>query len=213
MLRLCWSRRSSIRPSWPVSSCRCATTQYCAPSRSTAGKHRRASSKNQREVLYIYYIYIHRACISWSSLLPKPANKSTHKSTDQSRMEFPELSVTVNQSETEFDDVIISDWPSVIIWLLIGRRHWQALKAFMLYLYNIYIYNIQYLSMVTQVLYFSDHTTFKHYNVYHPKSKPIGIWEWGMLYKVEKNVLLTFLERSFSMDVFVTHSVRQSRRV
>ena len=93
-----------------------------------------------RVVLYIYYIYIHRACISSICLLPKPAYKSTHKSTDQSRMEFPELSVTVNQSETEFDDVIISDWPSVIIWLLIGRRHFKPLCR--IYIIYIYIYTV-----------------------------------------------------------------------
>ena len=50
------------------------------------------------------------------------------------------MSVTVNQSETEFDDVIISDWPSVIIWLLIGAGRWQIDLALMQVLYNIYIY-------------------------------------------------------------------------
>ena len=64
--------------------------------------------------------------------------------TDQSRTEFPGMSVTVNQSETEFDDVIISDWPSVIIWLLIGAGRWQIDLALMQVLYNIYI---QYFSM------------------------------------------------------------------
>ena len=57
------------------------------------------------------------------------------------------MSVTVNQSETEFDDVIISDWPSVIIWLLIGAGRWQIDLALMQVLYNIYIY-IQYFSML-----------------------------------------------------------------
>ena len=103
-----------------------------------------------RVVLYIYYIYIHRDCISSICLLPKPAYKSTHKSTDQSRTEFPGLSVTVNQSETEFDDVIISDWPSVIIWLLIGRRHFKPLCR--IYIIYIYIY-IQYVSMGVIYLY------------------------------------------------------------
>ena len=50
------------------------------------------------------------------------------------------MSVTVNQSETEFDDVIISDWPSVIICLLIGAGRWQIDLALMQVLYNIYIY-------------------------------------------------------------------------
>ena len=58
------------------------------------------------------------------------------------------MSVTVNQSETEFDDVIISDWPSVIICLLIGAGRWQMDLALMRVLYNIYIYiYIQYFSM------------------------------------------------------------------
>ena len=32
-----------------------------------------------------------------------------------------------------------------------------------------------------------DHTTFAYSSVYLPKEKPIGIWEWGFLYKEIKN--------------------------
>ena len=87
--------------------------------------------------IYIYYIDVASNQSSFFRNLPPCRHRL---GTDQWRTEFPEMSVTVNQSETEFDDVIISDWPSVIIWLLIGAGRWQIDLALMQVLYNIYIY-------------------------------------------------------------------------
>jgi len=73
------------------------------------------------------------------------------------------MSVTVNQSETEFDDVIISDWPSVIIWLLIGAGRWQIDLALMSVLYNIYIYIYIYIYSIFLCMQ-SSHTTHRLVN-------------------------------------------------
>ena len=100
---------------------------------------------------YCIYIFIYYIDLTWtqSPFFQNLPRRGHPVGTDQSRTEFRGMSVTVNQSETEFDDVIISDWPSVIICLLIWAGRWQMDLALMRVLYNIYIYiYIQYFSML-----------------------------------------------------------------
>ena len=33
-----------------------------------------------------------------------------------------------------------------------------------------------------------DHTTFEYSSVYDPRERPVGIWEWGFLYKELRGV-------------------------